>query len=86
MKIDIYKSALSGSKYLSVIAGVKVESLSLPEGTDPDLLSLSPFKTRLELDPKRPRTVIDEADIKAQIASQGFAIHDAKTTLTVGQS
>lgn len=86
MKIDIYKSAKSGSKYLTVPAGTKLESLSLPEGTDPDVLSLSPFRTRIELDPKRPRTAIDEDDIKAQIASQGYAIHEAKTTLTVGQA
>jgi hypothetical protein len=84
MKIDIYNSATSGNKYLSVPAGTKLESLSLAEGTDPDLLTLSPFRTRIEFDPKRPRVAIDEADIKAQIALRGYAIHDSKVTLTVG--
>lgn len=86
MKIDIYKSAKSGTKYLTVVAGTKIDALKLPADTDADLLSLSPFKTRIELDPKRPRTAIDEADIKAQIAANGYAIHEVKTTLTVGEN
>ena len=86
MKIDIYKSAKSGTKYLSVPKGIKVESLQLPPDTDPDLLSLSPLRTRLELDPKKPATVLDYADIEKQISANGYAIHGVNITITVGES
>jgi hypothetical protein len=86
MKIDIYTSAKAGNKYLSVLAGTKVAALQLPDGTDPDLLTLSPFKTRLEFNPRRPLAALDEADIKTQILENGYAIHDSKITITVGES
>ena len=86
MKIDIYKSANSGSKYLSVPSGTKMAELQLPADTDPDFLTLSPLKTRLELDPKKNLAALNLADIKAQIAAKGYAIHGVETTITVGNS
>ena len=86
MKIDIYKSAMSGTKYLSVPSGTKIESLELPADTDPDLLSLSPLKTRLELDPDKKRAVLDQADIEKQITAKGYAIHTVEMVITVGVS
>lgn len=84
MKIDIYQSALSGSKYLSVPVGTKMASLQLPADTDTDLLTLSPLKTRLELNPKKKLAALDQADIEKQIAAKGYAIHGVETTITVG--
>jgi hypothetical protein len=81
--IDIYTSAINGSKYLSVAKGTKIENLSLPASIDADLLTLSPFKTRLEIDPKKTHPTLDQNDIIAQIESVNYAVHGAKITLTV---
>ena len=84
MKVDIYKSTKNGYKYLSVPEGTDVTKLSLPAKTDPDLLTLSPFKTSLELDPSKPRVTLDQEDLISQIKEKGFAIHGAKIEITVG--
>ncbi len=83
MIIDIYTSATNGSKYLSVAKGTKIESLSLPASIDPDLLTLSPFKTRLEINPQKAHPTLDQDDIINQIESTSYAVHGAKLTLTV---
>ncbi|WP_147418207.1 hypothetical protein [Salinisphaera sp. Q1T1-3] len=83
MKIDIYKSAKSGSKYLSVPSGTEIESLALPSDIDSDLLALSPFKTELELDASKPLIALDQADVESQISKNGYAIHGAEITINV---
>ncbi|NKB62319.1 MAG: hypothetical protein GKR95_09375 [Gammaproteobacteria bacterium] len=91
MKIDIYKSTIRGDKYLSVLSGTDVSELKLPEDTDTDtdtdadadadadadMLSLSPFKTSVELDANRNMIGLDQEDIKNQIESRGYAMHRA---------
>lgn len=84
MKIDIYTSTKDGSKYLSVPKGTKVTDLQLPDSVDPDLLTLSPFRTRLELTPGKPHPALDQDNIIAQIEQNGYAIHGAKTEIKVG--
>lgn len=84
MKIDIYTSTKNGSKYLSVPKGTKVASLQLPDTVDPDLLTLSPFRTRLELTPGKPHPALDQDNIIAQIEQNGYAVHGAKTEIKVG--
>ena len=84
MKIDIYKSTKNGDKYLSVPKGTKVESLKFPDSIDPDLLTLSPFKTRLEIDPEKSHNALDQNDIIRQIEAKGYAVHQAKTVITLG--
>ena len=84
MKIDIYTSTKNGSKYLSVPKGTKVESLQLPDSVDPDLLTLSPFRTRLELTPGKSHPALDQDNIIAQIEEKGYAVHGAKTEIQVG--
>jgi hypothetical protein len=84
MKIDIYKSTKSGYKYLSVPEGTDVTTLHLPASVDPDLLTLSPFKTSLELNPSQPRIALDQEDVIRQIKENGFAVHGAKIEITVG--
>ena len=81
MKIDIYTSSTNGAKYLSVLKGTKLDSLDLPKDTDSDLLNLSPFRTRLELDANKEHNAIDEADVLKQIEEKGYAIHGAKFTI-----
>jgi len=85
VKIDIYKSIKNGDKYLSVPSGTDVTTLQLPEDTDPDILSLSPFKTELELDPNKLLITLDQKDVKAQIDDQGYAIHGAKVKIEIAR-
>lgn len=75
MKIDIYNSSIKGNKYISVPKGTKIESLELPADIDKDLLTLSPFRTRLELDTSKPHFALDQADIIRQIEEKGYAVH-----------
>ena len=81
MKIDIYTSAVNGSKYLSVAKGTKLDSLAFTSELDSDLTKLSPFRTRLELDAGKDHNALDQADILQQIEQRGYAIHGAKQTI-----
>lgn len=86
MKIDIYKSTKNGNKYLSVPAGTDIQKLTLPASADADMLTLSPFKTRLELDLSKQRAVLDQKDVMNQIQKNGFAIHEAKVEIKLGNT
>jgi uncharacterized protein YcgL (UPF0745 family) len=81
LKIDIYQSAKCGDKYLSVAKGTRVEALILPASIDPDLLSLSPFKTRLEVEKGKAHVSLDQDDVIKQIEKVGYAMHGAKMTI-----
>jgi len=81
LKIDIYTSTKSGDKYLSVQAGVKLEALEILDTLDPDMLILSPFRTRLEIDTSKPHKALNAKDIVKQIELNGFALHGAKTVI-----
>jgi uncharacterized protein YcgL (UPF0745 family) len=81
LKIDIYQSAKCGDKYLSVAKGTRVEALILPDSIDPDLFSLSPFKTRLEVEKGKSHAAIDQDDVINQIEKVGYAMHGAKKTI-----
>jgi len=82
--IDIYKSTKNGNKYISVPKGTKIAQLEFPDSIDPDILTLSPFKTRLEIDPKKAHSALDQNNIIQQIETNGYAVHEAKTVLTIG--
>ena len=86
MKIDIYKSTKSDYKYLSVLENTDVTMLNLPADIDPDLLTLSPLKTSLELDLNKPRAALDQDDVINQITKNGFAVHGAKIELNLFSS
>lgn len=81
MKIDIYTSTANGQKYLSIPVGSKIEAITLPADVDPDVLNLSPFKTRLEVDAEKPHNALDAKDIVQQINNNGFAIHSSTQTI-----
>jgi len=83
MKIDIYKSVKNGTKYLSVPAGTDMSSKQFPADLDPDLLTLSPFKTSLDIQPGDHRAALDSADVVQQINDRGFATHTATVTVTI---
>ena len=85
MKIDIYNSAIKGDKFLSVPKGTKISELRLPESTDKDLLILSPFRTRLEIDPNKPHPALDQKDVLRQIEKNGYAIHGTTLLLKIGE-
>ena len=84
MIIDIYKSTKNGNKYISVPKGTKITNLDLPDSIDPDLLTLSPFKTRLEIEPKKTHSALEQDNIIQQIETNGYAVHEAKTVITIG--
>jgi hypothetical protein len=86
LKIDIYTSIKDGSKYLSVAKGTKIEALALPDTIDTDLLTLSPFRTRLEIDTSKVHPFLDQDDLLQQIEANGYATHGAKAVLTIGPS
>jgi len=83
MKVDIYQSTKGENKYISVPKGTKIESIKLPTSIDPDLLTLSPLKTRLELDITKNQPALDQDAIIKQIEVNGFAIHGVKTVITL---
>lgn len=85
MKIDIYTSTKNGEKYLSVAKGTKIEDLDLPSTIDPELLTLSPFKTRLEVELSVEHNAVDQADVIAQIEEKGYAVHGAKRIISLSQ-
>ncbi len=78
MKIDVYTSALNGKKHLSVLKGTKIKELDLPSDIDKDMLELSPFRTRLDIDTTKEHDAIDYKDVLEQIEKNGFAVHGAK--------
>ena len=86
MKIDIYNSAIKGDKFLSVAKGTKIKDLKLPDSVDKDLLTLSPFRTRLEIDPMKVHPALDQMDVLRQIEMNGYAIHSAKILLKIGDN
>lgn len=81
MKIDIYTSAINGSKYLSLPVGTKIDSLELPANIDPDLKELSPFKTRLEVNFDKQHPSLNLDGVLDQIDAKGYAVHGAKLTI-----
>ena len=81
MIIDIYTSAKDGSKYLSVEKGTKVESLELSDSIDADLLTLSPFRTRLEINKSKMHKALEQNDIIRQIDTNGYAVHGSKIVI-----
>jgi len=83
LKIDIYTSTKNGAKHLSVAKGTKIEDLELPDTIDPELLTLSPFKTRLEIELKVEHNAVDQADVIGQIEEKGYAIHGSKRVITL---
>jgi hypothetical protein len=83
MKIDIYNSTKAGNKFISVEKGTKIESLILPANVDPDLLVLSPFKTRLEIEENKDHFALNVKDIIEQIHAKGYAIHGSHLEITL---
>ncbi len=85
-KIDIYTSSVNGTKHLFVPAGTDVKALQLPADTDADLLRLSPFRTRVEVDPDKMHAAFDQGDVQRQIGKNGYAIQTALIQIEVGSA
>ncbi len=86
MKIDIYNSAIKGDKFLSVPKGTKISELKLPESVDQDLLTLSPFRTRLEINASKMHPALDQKDVLRQIEKNGYAIHGTTLLLKIAET
>jgi hypothetical protein len=78
MKIDIHRSTQNKGKFVSVPSGASPEAL-LAANINPDLKSLSPFKT-IDVQTTDKRIALDGADIIQQISKNGYAIHGAEIT------
>jgi hypothetical protein len=83
MEIDIYKSNRDGEKFLSVPTGTDLARMPFPADLDPDLLQVSPFSTRLNIQPGDHRVALNSEDIIRQITDKGFATHEATIKVTV---
>jgi hypothetical protein len=90
MIIDLYKSAIDGSKYLSDPEGKNVAEL--PADLDPELRNLSLFRTKLDTTPDFSGgglitgigfIKLDGADVTRQIEAKGYGIHTVGDTLTI---
>ena len=84
MNIDIYKSTKHDDKYLSVPEGTDVANMDFPADIDPDLLSITPFKSGLEIDLSKPRMGLNQENILKQIEEKGYAIHGATMEASIG--
>jgi hypothetical protein len=80
MKIDTYRSTKNKGKFVSVPSGTSPKTL-LPANIDPDLKSLSLFKTVDDVQVTDKRIALDSADIIQQISKNGYAIHGAEITV-----
>jgi uncharacterized protein YcgL (UPF0745 family) len=67
MKVDIYKSASSANKYISVLANSDVSKVEVP---DPDYAKLIFERAAVELDAK--------SNITADIKKHGYHLHLVK--------
>jgi hypothetical protein len=86
LKIDIYTSIKNGSKNISVPKGIKIDSISFPFDLDPDLLTLSPFRTRLEVIKGKDHSALNQDNVIKQIEDKGYAIHGAKHIIDLGSN
>lgn len=86
LSIDIYRSSLDRSKYLSVPAGTDLASMAFPADTDGDYQTVSIYKQGVDIESGKPAVGLDVDDLLGQIAKQGFAFHGLKfsASLSVG--
>lgn len=86
LSIDIYRSSLDRSKYLSVPAGSDLSSMAFPSDTDGDYQSVSIYKQDVGIESGKTAVGLDVDDILGQIAARGFAFHGLKfsASLSVG--
>jgi hypothetical protein len=83
MKIDVYTSTVSAGKHLSVPSGTNLAATPFPPTLDPDLRTVYPAKTALDIQPGDHRIAMDSRDIIDQINQKGFATHSSTITVTV---
>jgi hypothetical protein len=84
MKIDIYRSATDGQKYLSVPAETDIGEFLFPGDLDADLKNVAPFKSNIEIIPGRRAVGLDPDDISRQIQANGYATHGVRISFDLG--
>lgn len=77
MKIDIYRSTASKTKYLSIPAGTEPSKLKVPKDFDPDLKKIALFKSGTEIKSGDETIGLNSAEIIEQIKKNGYAVHRA---------
>lgn len=75
MKVDIYKSATSHNKYISVKTGTDISKVDVP---DPDFAKLIHQTSEVEVDQEQPDAGYDANLIIQDIEQQGYHLHHVK--------
>ncbi|MPS49153.1 MAG: hypothetical protein E2592_09230 [Methylobacillus sp.] len=75
MKVDIYKSATSSNKYISVKAGADISKVEVP---DPDYAKLIHQTADVEVDESQGHVHYDAALIIKDIEQHGYHLHHVK--------
>ncbi|WP_334107489.1 hypothetical protein [Methylobacillus sp.] len=75
MKVDIYKSATSHNKYISVKAGTDISKVDVP---DPDFAKLIHQTSEVEVDDEQPHVGYDANLIIKDIEQHGYHLHHVK--------
>lgn len=83
MKVDIYRSASSSTKYLAVPANSDVTKYVFNPPLERDLLRLSPFKTLIEIVPGGPHIGLDPDDVLQQLNTKKYAVFGATVVIEI---
>ncbi len=84
MKVDIYRSNSSPDHFLTVPASTKLDTIELPVALATVFTSAAAFMTNIEMEADKPRGGMNCEEILADIERQGFAVHQAGVTVTIG--
>ncbi|MGH9552664.1 MAG: hypothetical protein ACRD3W_25010 [Terriglobales bacterium] len=83
MRVDVYSSRKSSSKFVSVLHGTNLAGVQSPADPDLHISNLSLFKT-IDIQAEEKRAGFDAADVINQIEEKGFAIHGSKFIVNEG--
>ena len=84
MKVDTYRSNSTPDHFLTVPVGTKPETIELPVALVTVFASATTFMSDIEMEADKPRGGMNCKEILADIERQGFAVHQAGVTVTLG--
>lgn len=75
MRVDVWKSTVSGNSFLFVREGVSPEVVVNPDALTADMKGLRLFRRSVELDNSLAGINIDEVAVSRDLAQRGYALH-----------
>ena len=75
MRVDVWKSTVSGNSFLFVREGVSPEVVVNPDALTVDMKGLRLFRRSVELDNSPGGINIDEVAVSRDLAQRGYALH-----------